>query len=148
MTGRYNCRTGVVDTYLGRSMMYPDEVTMAECLASAGYRTGIFGKWHRAIVILCGRSDQGFQEAVICKGGGVGQPSDPPGNSYFDPILHRNGVEKKYTGYCTDLLQRSHGFYLKAPEGAMVLLPAHQRSPRSARNLRRLCAAISRQGAW
>src|SRR5579862_7653051 len=27
MTGRYNYRTGVVDTYLGRSMMHPDEVT-------------------------------------------------------------------------------------------------------------------------
>src|SRR5437588_8253477 len=32
MTGRYNYRTGVVDTYLGRAMMYPDEVTLAEVL--------------------------------------------------------------------------------------------------------------------
>src|SRR5262245_46823116 len=46
MTGRYNYRTGVVDTFLGRSMMHPDEATLAELLAAAGYRTGIFGKWH------------------------------------------------------------------------------------------------------
>src|SRR6201996_7487054 len=29
MTGRYNYRTGVVDTYLGRSLMHPDETTLA-----------------------------------------------------------------------------------------------------------------------
>src|ERR1051325_884333 len=35
LTGRYNYRTGVVDTYLGRSMMRPDEVTIAEMLGAA-----------------------------------------------------------------------------------------------------------------
>ncbi len=103
LTGRYNYRTGVVDTYLGRSMMYPEEVTMAEYLAGAGYRTGIFGKWHLGDCYPQRAIDQGFQEAVICKGGGIAQPSDPEGNRYFDPILHHNGVEKKYRGYCTDI---------------------------------------------
>ena len=46
LTGRYYYRTGVVDTYMGRSMMYNDEVTIAEVLQKAGYKTGIFGKWH------------------------------------------------------------------------------------------------------
>src|SRR3954453_5826678 len=46
LTGRYNYRTGVVDTFVGRSMMHPDEVTLAEMLRDAGYRTGLFGKWH------------------------------------------------------------------------------------------------------
>src|SRR3954465_9933348 len=32
LTGRYNYRTGVVDTFLGRSLMHPDEVTIAEML--------------------------------------------------------------------------------------------------------------------
>src|SRR5260221_9600257 len=36
MTGRYNYRTGVVDTYLGRALMHPDEVTLAELLREAG----------------------------------------------------------------------------------------------------------------
>jgi hypothetical protein len=31
---------------------------------------------------------QGFEEALVLKGGGIGQPSDPPGGeSYFNPIL-------------------------------------------------------------
>src|SRR6188472_2152185 len=46
LTGLYNYRTGVVDTFLGRSLMRPDVKTLAEYLAAAGYRTGLFGKWH------------------------------------------------------------------------------------------------------
>ena len=29
LTGRYNYRTGIVDTFQGRSLMHPDEVTLA-----------------------------------------------------------------------------------------------------------------------
>src|SRR5436305_5221596 len=36
LTGRYNYRTGVVDTFLGRSLMRADEVTLAELLRDAG----------------------------------------------------------------------------------------------------------------
>ena len=36
MTGRYNYRTGVVDTYIGRALMEPGEVTVAEMLRDAG----------------------------------------------------------------------------------------------------------------
>jgi arylsulfatase A-like enzyme len=79
MTGRYNYRTGVVDTYLGRAMMHPEEVTLAEMMAAAGYRTGIFGKWHLGDNYPMRPIDQGFQESLVHKGGGIGQPSDPPG---------------------------------------------------------------------
>ena len=103
MTGRYNYRTGVVDTYLGRSMMHSDEVTLAEIFGEAGYRTGIFGKWHLGDNYPLRSVDQGFQESLVHKGGGIGQPSDPPRNSYFDPILQHNGIAEKYKGYCTDI---------------------------------------------
>jgi arylsulfatase A-like enzyme len=103
MTGRYNYRTGVVDTYLGRSLMRPDEVTIAEFLRGAGYRTGIFGKWHLGDNYPLRAIDQGFQEALVCKGGGLTQPSDPPGNSYFDPVLMHNGKAEKTKGYCSDV---------------------------------------------
>jgi arylsulfatase A-like enzyme len=103
MTGRYNYRTGVVDTYLGRAMMDPDEVTLAEMLRSARYRTGIFGKWHLGDNYPMRPEDRGFDEVLVHNGGGIGQPSDPPGNSYFDPILRHNGEPKPYKGYCTDV---------------------------------------------
>ena len=103
MTGRYNYRTGVVDTYLGRAMMDPAEVTVAEMLGEAGYRTGIFGKWHLGDNYPQRSIDQGFQESLVHKGGGIGQPSDPPGSDYFDPILMHNGEQKQYSGYCTDV---------------------------------------------
>ena len=103
MTGRYNYRTGVVDTYLGRAMMAPDELTIAEMLRDSGYRTGIFGKWHLGDNYPQRTVDQGFQASVVHKGGGIGQPSDPPGSDYFDPILFRDGVQESFEGYCTDV---------------------------------------------
>ena len=103
MTGRYNYRTGVVDTYLGRAMMAPDEVTIAEMLGDSGYRTGIFGKWHLGDNYPQRTVDQGFQASVVHKGGGIGQPSDPAGSDYFDPILFRDGVQESFDGYCTDV---------------------------------------------
>ena len=103
MTGRYNYRTGVVDTYLGRAMMAPDELTVAEMLGASGYRTGIFGKWHLGDNYPQRTVDQGFQASVVHKGGGIGQPSDPPGSDYFDPILFRDGEQESFEGYCTDV---------------------------------------------
>src|SRR3954452_6835877 len=45
MTGRYFLRTRAIDT-LYRDQMDPEEVTIAQVFRAAGYRTGIFGKWH------------------------------------------------------------------------------------------------------
>jgi len=105
MTGRYNYRTGVVDTFVGRAMMHPDEVTIAEILRALGYRTGIFGKWHLGDCYPLRAMDQGFEESLVLKGGGIGQPSDPPGGeSYFNPILQHNGKAVKKEGFITDVL--------------------------------------------
>jgi arylsulfatase A-like enzyme len=104
LTGRYYYRTGVVDTYLGRSMMFNDEVTIAEVLQKAGYQTGIFGKWHLGDHYPLRPMEQGFGEVLVHEGGGIGQPSDPPdGNSYFDPKLMHNGRLEQRKGYCTDV---------------------------------------------
>jgi arylsulfatase A-like enzyme len=119
MTGRYYYRTGVVDTFLGRSMMHSDEVTVAECLSEAGYRTGLFGKWHLGDNYPLRSIDQGFQESLNCTGGGLTQPSDPPGNTYFDPMLRHNGKWEKHKGYCTDIFFR----------GAMEFIEANRSRP-------------------
>lgn len=105
MTGRYNYRTRVVDTYIGRSMMESAEVTIAERFKRANYATGIFGKWHLGDCYPMRPHDQGFDRAVVHRGGGIGQGSDPveAEGAYTNPILQHNGVDVQEEGYCTDV---------------------------------------------
>jgi len=105
MTGRYNYRTRVVDTFKGRSMMEPAETTLPELLRAAGYATGIFGKWHLGDNYPMRPTDQGFEEALIIRGGGLGQPSDPIENKrrYTDPIVFHNNQRMQAKGFCTDV---------------------------------------------
>ena len=117
MTGRYNYRTGVVDTFQGRAMMHTDEVTLAERLSAAGYRTGIFGKWHLGDCAPMRPMDQGFRESLVLRGGGIGQASDPPGGEhYFDPVLQHNGKPEKRAGYCSDIFTTAAMEFISAQE--------------------------------
>jgi arylsulfatase A-like enzyme len=104
MTGRSAFRTGVLETQAGVSILRPSETTMAEALKSAGYRTGLFGKWHLGDNAPARPMDQGFDRSLTFTGGMIGAPYSPlAGQSYFDPILIEDGVEKRFAGYCTDI---------------------------------------------
>ena len=119
MTGRYSLRTGVRDTYNGGAIMAPSEITIAEMLKSAGYNTGIFGKWHLGDNYPSRPNDQGFDESLIHLSGGMGQVGDfttwnQGDSSYYNPVLWHNGKMEKYSGYCTDIFaEQAIGFIEK-----------------------------------
>jgi len=108
MTGRYSLRTGMRDTYNGGATMAASEVTVAEMLKQANYKTGAFGKWHLGDNYPSRPNDQGFDESVIHLSGGMGQVGDFTtyfkfDRSYFDPVLWHNGETEAYQGYCSDI---------------------------------------------
>ena len=103
MTGRYPVRNGAWATAWGRSILRRDEVTMADVFRNAGYRTGLFGKWHLGDTYPYRPQDRGFDKVVAHKGGGVGQTPDHWGNNYFDDTYFHNGEPREHEGYCTDI---------------------------------------------
>ena len=118
LTGRYSLRTGVRDTYNGGAIMAGTEITLAELMAKAGYRTGIFGKWHLGDNYPSRPSDQGFEESLVHLGGGMGQPGDfttffRGDSSYFDPVLWRNNEPTRYAGYCTDIFAAAAAEFIR-----------------------------------
>ncbi len=81
---------------------------MAQVLQQAGYKTGIFGKWHLGDEPAYLPSKRGFDEFYIHGAGGIGQSypgscGDVPGNNNINPTLLHNGTFVKTKGYCTDL---------------------------------------------
>jgi arylsulfatase A len=98
MTGRYPQRTGAIDTYLGRDTLAADEVTLAEVLKKAGYRTGQFGKWHLGRYARYHPQSRGFDEYFgFWQYGFI--------NRYFDSDeLFEGRTPVTTAGYVTDIL--------------------------------------------
>jgi len=103
LTGRYSSRVGVWHTIMGRSLLWQDEVTMADVFRHNGYRTGIFGKWHLGDNRPYRPEDRGFDEVLVLGGGAIGNTPDHWGNDYFDDTYCHNGQWKRFPGYCTDV---------------------------------------------
>ncbi|WP_050028688.1 arylsulfatase, partial [Verrucomicrobium sp. BvORR034] len=108
LTGRHEFRNGVTHTILERERLAPTACTLAEVLRGAGYRTGIFGKWHLGDELDHRPDRRGFDEIFVHGAGGIGQTypgscGDAPGNTYFNPAILHNGNFEKTTGYCTDV---------------------------------------------
>ncbi len=108
MSGRHEFRNGVTHTIQERERMSLKTYTLAQMLKSAGYTTGIFGKWHLGDEEAYRPENRGFDEVYIHGAGGIGQTypgscGDAPGNTNINPALWHNGKFEKTTGYCTDL---------------------------------------------
>ncbi|MFC1766365.1 arylsulfatase [Planctomycetota bacterium] len=119
MSGRAPFKNGVTHTILERERMTLKATTIAQVLKSAGYTTGIFGKWHLGDEDPYQPHNRGFDESFIHGAGGIGQrfvgtQSDAPGNSYFDPIIKHNNSFVKTKGYCTDVFFKQALGWIKA----------------------------------
>ncbi len=108
MTGRHDMRNGITHTILERERMTLDATTLPQILKSAGYVSGIFGKWHLGDEDDRQPARRGFDEVFIHGAGGIGQAydcscADVPENSYFNPVIRHNGVFVRTKGFCTDV---------------------------------------------
>src|SRR6187397_3041104 len=86
-TGRHEFKNGVTHTIHERERLTDKATTLAQVLKSAGYATGIFGKWHLGDEDAYQPGRRGFDEVFIHGAGGIGQTypgsgGDAPGNSY------------------------------------------------------------------
>jgi len=108
MSGRHEFRVGITHTIMMRERMALDVHTLPQALQSAGYETGIFGKWHLGDDEPYLPHRRGFNESLIHGAGGIGQTTwgDFPANgknTYYDSVLLHNNEIVKTKGYCTDL---------------------------------------------
>ena len=108
LTGRYHSRGGVRGVSLGQERLNLDEKTLADHLKSAGYATGIFGKWHNGTQYPYHPIGRGFQEFYGYTSGHWGQ--------YFDAPMEHNSEYVQGKGYINDDLT----------DHAMAFITQHQ----------------------
>ena len=99
LTGRHPQRSGVngwaqrglgdEDTdVINGNYMALEEVTIAEAMKTAGYKTALFGKWHVGSHRLCGPTTQGFDEFFGIRNGFI--------DNYNHCFLHGRGYHDLY----------------------------------------------------
>jgi arylsulfatase A len=107
MTGRYYLRTELYNTRFGGDSLGLEEVTVAELLHQAGYRTGLFGKWHLGKYPGYQPHDRGFDEFFGHYHGHIERYQFP------DQVYH-NGVPAEARGYVTDIFSDASIDFIEA----------------------------------
>jgi len=100
-------RTGVHGVTKGRETMRKGEITLAECLKPAGYRTSLAGKWHLGENYPYVPHARGFDEFTGFRTGHW--------NWYFDSPVERNGKPDRFKGYIADALTDEGIRFIKRP---------------------------------
>lgn len=96
LTGRYHRRLGVTGVSTGQERLNLDERTFADSFRAAGYRTGIFGKWHNGSQWPYHPLARGFDTFWGYTSGHWGE--------YFDAPLEHDGALTRTSGYIVDVL--------------------------------------------
>jgi len=103
MTGVDAFRNAAINVSSGRTLLRPELKTMADVFQAAGYRTGLFGKWHLGDNYPFRPEDRGFDEALWFPSSHINSLPDFWDNDYFDDTYIHNGRRQAYSGYCTDV---------------------------------------------
>ena len=127
-TGRHPQRGGVVHwtqgdrhgTDLAKINMATEEVTLAEVMKSAGYRTALFGKWHLGSKEGYGPLDQGFETYFGHLGGFI--------DNYRHFFLHSRGYHDLYDGN-EEIFRREEYYPDMLIERAVNYIEANKKSP-------------------
>ncbi len=118
MSGKSPFKVGVTHTILQRERMALNVHTLPQGLQSAGYKTGLFGKWHLGDEEEYLPQSRGFEEVLMHGAGGIGQTNlgdFPPNkqNLYFNNVLLHNEIIVQTEGFCTDLFFTSALSWIK-----------------------------------
>ncbi len=124
LTGRYPHRTGAIDTLEGRGLdrLALREVTLADVLKSAGYATGLVGKWHLgALDPRYHPNARGFDEFCGFRGGW---------QDYWQWRLDVNGALRPADGrYLTDVFTDEAVAFIERHRGEPFFLHVAYNAP-------------------
>lgn len=101
MTGVDAVRNGATSVTAGRAFVRRGVPFLPEMFRQAGYRTGLFGKWHLGDNYPHRPNDRGFDEAVYHLGWGFTAAPEFT-NTLFDGRYFHNGQLKRFAGHCSD----------------------------------------------
>ena len=127
MTSRYGSELGVTDWIHPRNEpdlgLNPKTVTWTEAMQSAGYRTGLVGKWHLGVPDKFHPTKTGFDYFMGFRTGG---------NKVIRPILEVNGKDQQVDGYTYDILTDDALRFIDRNKDRAFLLCLHYRAPHTA----------------
>ena len=124
MTSRYGSELGITEwinpsrePFLG---LDPKTTTWSEIIQQAGYKTGLVGKWHLGLLDKHHPTKTGYGYFMGFRGGGA---------SPDNPVLEKDGKERKFEGLTTDILTDHALEFLRANKDGPFLLSLHYRAP-------------------
>jgi len=111
LTGRYQQRAGIDGVVYANPKknrhhgLQKNEITLAQSMQAAGYRTGMFGKWHLGYQRQYNPTLRGFQQFVGYVSGNVDYFAHLDGTGVFD-WWHNARLNREEEGYVTHLITK------------------------------------------
>ena len=140
LTSRYGYELGIDDwiniIYKSLTRMEPDLgldpklVTWPELLQSAGYYTGLIGKWHLGTLDKYHPTQQGYDEFTGFREGGTATENPTLEKQKKEKQKkEKHGQEKKYQGLTADVLTNEAISFLQHNRDKKFALSLHYRAP-------------------